>query len=55
MATTLPEKPMAILDIPKEFGDDNGNFYRYSDEITEQIDGNLVKDLKIQLDVILIC
>ncbi|KAG9040384.1 hypothetical protein FS837_000722, partial [Tulasnella sp. UAMH 9824] len=54
MATRLQEKLTTIPDIPKEFGDDGGHFYRYYDELAEEIDEDLVKSLKAQLDGILI-
>ncbi|KAG8937986.1 hypothetical protein FRC00_006319 [Tulasnella sp. 408] len=54
MATRLPEKLTEMPDIPKEFGDDGGNFYKYYDELADELDDDLVKSLKAQLDGILI-
>ncbi|KAG8917496.1 hypothetical protein FRC01_002408 [Tulasnella sp. 417] len=54
MTTPLPEPLTIVPDIPKEFGDDGGQFYRYYDELAEEIDEDLVKSLKVQLDGILI-
>ncbi|KAG9028814.1 hypothetical protein FS837_003777, partial [Tulasnella sp. UAMH 9824] len=54
MATRLPEKLKEMPDIPEEFGDDGGHFYRYYDELADEIDDDLVKSLKAQLDGILI-
>ncbi|KAG9028813.1 hypothetical protein FS837_003776 [Tulasnella sp. UAMH 9824] len=41
-------------DLPKEFGDDGGHFYKYYDKLAEESDETLVKNLKAQLDGILI-
>ncbi|KIO18413.1 hypothetical protein M407DRAFT_31917 [Tulasnella calospora MUT 4182] len=54
MTTRLPETLKEMPDIPKEFGDDGGHFYRYYDELADEIDEDLVKSLKAQLDGILI-
>ncbi|KAG9039328.1 hypothetical protein FS837_000990 [Tulasnella sp. UAMH 9824] len=54
MTTRLTEKLTEMPDIPKEFGDDGGNFYKYYDELAEELDEDLVKSLKAQLDGILI-
>lgn len=54
MTTRLTEKLTEMPDIPKEFGDDGGNFYKYYDDLADELDGDLVKSLKAQLDGILI-
>ncbi|KAG8937424.1 hypothetical protein FRC00_005742 [Tulasnella sp. 408] len=54
MTTRTPEKTTQIPDLPREFGDDGGHFYRCYDELAEKSDENLVKNLKAQLDGILI-
>ncbi|KIO18415.1 hypothetical protein M407DRAFT_246487 [Tulasnella calospora MUT 4182] len=54
MSTRFPEKLTTLPDIPKEFGDDGGHFYRYYDELADEIDEDLVRSLKAQLDGILI-
>ncbi|KAG8937422.1 hypothetical protein FRC00_005740 [Tulasnella sp. 408] len=54
MTTRFPERLKTVPDIPKEFGDDGGHFYRYYDELADEIDEDLVKSLKAQLDGILI-
>ncbi|KAG8933522.1 hypothetical protein FRC00_013115 [Tulasnella sp. 408] len=54
MTTRTPEKMAEMPDLPREFGDDGGHFYRYYDELAEEYDENLVKNLKAQLDGILI-
>ncbi|KIO18414.1 hypothetical protein M407DRAFT_31918 [Tulasnella calospora MUT 4182] len=54
MATRLPENLTEMPDIPKDFGDDGVHFYRYYDELAEESDEDLVKNLKAQLDGILI-
>ncbi|KAG8948923.1 hypothetical protein FRC00_008397, partial [Tulasnella sp. 408] len=47
-------KLIAIPAIPKEFGDDGGHFYRYYDALADELDEDMVKSLKSQLDGILI-
>lgn len=54
MTTRLQEKVTTMPNIPKVFGDDGGHFYRYYDELADEIDEDLVKSLKAQLDGILI-
>lgn len=39
---------------PEAFGEDGGHFYRYYDAIAEELDEDMVKSLKAQLDGILI-
>ncbi|KAG8932768.1 hypothetical protein FRC01_012397 [Tulasnella sp. 417] len=41
-------------DIPKEFGDDEGNFFMYYDKLADEIDEDVVKSLQTQLDGMLI-
>ncbi|KAG8922113.1 hypothetical protein FRC01_014460, partial [Tulasnella sp. 417] len=43
-----------IPKVPKEFGEDGGNFYRYYDALADELDEDMVKSLKSQLDGILI-
>ncbi|KAG8963401.1 hypothetical protein FRC05_004742 [Tulasnella sp. 425] len=45
--TTIPEPP-------KKFVDDGGHFYRYYDALADELDEDMVKSLKAQLDGILI-
>ncbi|KIO18104.1 hypothetical protein M407DRAFT_32209 [Tulasnella calospora MUT 4182] len=54
MTTRLPEKLTEMLELPKELGDDGGHFFRYYDDLAEESDEDLVKNLKAQLDGILI-
>ncbi|KAG8913138.1 hypothetical protein FRC00_002965 [Tulasnella sp. 408] len=54
MKTRPSEKLTEIPDHPKEFGDDGGHFYKCFDELAEECDETLVKNLKAQLDGILI-
>ncbi|KAG9049905.1 hypothetical protein FS837_008667 [Tulasnella sp. UAMH 9824] len=54
MAPQLPEKLTSFPDIPREFGEDGGQFYKYYDDLADEIDEDLVKSLKAQLDGILI-
>ncbi|KAG8938081.1 hypothetical protein FRC00_005342 [Tulasnella sp. 408] len=54
MTSPSQEKLTVIPDIPKEFGDDGGHFYKYYDELADELDEDLVKSLKAQLDGILI-
>ncbi|KAG8897171.1 hypothetical protein FRC00_004704 [Tulasnella sp. 408] len=50
MTTQFPETLEDIPDLPKEFGEDGGHFYRYYDKVAEESDEDLVKNLKAQLD-----
>ncbi|KAG8983755.1 hypothetical protein FRB90_005784, partial [Tulasnella sp. 427] len=43
-----------IPPIPPKFGDDGGHFYRYYDALADDLDKDMVKSLKSQLDGILI-
>ncbi|KAG9043994.1 hypothetical protein FS837_008914 [Tulasnella sp. UAMH 9824] len=54
MTTQFTETLTEMPDLPKEFGDDGGHFYRYYDELAEESDEDLVNNLKSQLDGILI-
>ncbi|KAG8937955.1 hypothetical protein FRC00_008301 [Tulasnella sp. 408] len=49
------EQPMAeIPEIPVQFGQDGGKFYHYYDQLAEELDEDLIKTLKSQLDSLLI-
>ena len=54
MNTRYEEKLKVIPEIPKQFGEDGGHFYRYYDTLADEIDEDMVKSLKAQLDGILI-
>ncbi|KAG8910020.1 hypothetical protein FRC01_006595, partial [Tulasnella sp. 417] len=54
MTARVAERLATLPDIPKEFGEDGGHFYRYYDELADEIDEDLVKSLKAQPDGILI-
>lgn len=54
MTTHPSQKLTALPEIPETFGEDGGRFYKYYDEIADEIDDDLVKSLKSQLDGILI-
>ncbi|KAG8961038.1 hypothetical protein FRC05_006400 [Tulasnella sp. 425] len=54
MNMRFEEKLKVIPEIPKEFGEDGGHFYRYYDNLADEIDEDIVKSLKAQLDGILI-
>ncbi|KIO24298.1 hypothetical protein M407DRAFT_26318 [Tulasnella calospora MUT 4182] len=54
MNTRFEEKLTVIPEIPKEFGEDGGHFYRYYHALADEIDEDMVKSLKAQLDGILI-
>lgn len=45
--TTVPQ-------VPEEFGEDGGHFYKYYDALAEELDEDMVKRLKSQLDSTLI-
>ncbi|KAG8937982.1 hypothetical protein FRC00_006315 [Tulasnella sp. 408] len=47
-------KLKSIPDIPLKFGEDGGHFYKYYDSLTDELDEDMVKSLKAQLDSILI-
>lgn len=53
---TIPatETLSTIPEIPKDFGEDGGHFYRCYDKLTEEADHDLIKSLTSQLDGILI-
>ncbi|KAG9044115.1 hypothetical protein FS837_008760 [Tulasnella sp. UAMH 9824] len=53
-AVPLPHQGTVPPNIPKEFGEDGGHFYKYYDDFAEEIDEDLVNRLKSQLDGILI-
>ncbi|KAG9008791.1 hypothetical protein FRB90_008735 [Tulasnella sp. 427] len=44
----------STLNVPRSFGEDGGHFYKYYDDISNELDEDLVKSLKSQLDGILI-
>ncbi|KAG8900483.1 hypothetical protein FRC00_012709 [Tulasnella sp. 408] len=49
------EQPITQLpDIPPEFGHDGGKFYHYYDQLADEVDEDLSKRLKSQLDSLLI-
>ncbi|KAG8902832.1 hypothetical protein FRC01_009459 [Tulasnella sp. 417] len=54
MKSPSPEKLTTLPHVPKEFGEDGGHFYKYYDELAEELDEDLVASLKSQLDGILI-
>lgn len=54
MNSRFEEKLKAIPEIPKKFGEDGGHFNRYYDTLEEEIDEEMVKSPKAQLDGILI-
>ncbi|KAG8920500.1 hypothetical protein FRC01_000724, partial [Tulasnella sp. 417] len=43
-----------IPKVPDEFGEDGGHFYKYYDEIADELDDDMVTSLKARLDGILI-
>ncbi|KAG8911902.1 hypothetical protein FRC00_005623 [Tulasnella sp. 408] len=50
----LEPKLKDIPKVPDEFGEDGGHFYRYYDDIADELDEDMVSSLKAQLDGILI-
>ncbi|KAG8943812.1 hypothetical protein FRC04_002506 [Tulasnella sp. 424] len=54
MTTPPPEKLTAIPKIPQAFGEDDGQFYKYYDDLADELDEDMVTSLKSQLDGILI-
>lgn len=54
MARPFPEKLTTLPHVPKQFGEDGGHFYKYYDELAEELDEDFVTRLKSQLDGILI-
>lgn len=54
MAATIPERLTKLPAIPKDFGEDGGKFYKYYDELADELDEDMVASLKSQLDGILI-
>lgn len=57
--TTVPQNAVnvpiiEIPDPPEEFGQDGGKFYRAYDTLAEEIDDDMAKSLKEQLDGMLI-
>ncbi|KAG9040444.1 hypothetical protein FS837_000608, partial [Tulasnella sp. UAMH 9824] len=53
MATSLAE-PYSIPDVPPALGEDGGKFWKYYDDVSDELDDDLVKRLKSQLDALLI-
>ncbi|KAG8972505.1 hypothetical protein FRC05_009858 [Tulasnella sp. 425] len=53
-AGALNQIPFGVPDPPREFGQDGGRFYRLYDNLAEEIDDDLTKGLKEQLDGLLI-
>ncbi|KAG8913820.1 hypothetical protein FRC01_004370 [Tulasnella sp. 417] len=54
MTSQLTEKLTSLPPLPKRFGDDGGKFYKYYDELADELDEDMVTSLKSQLDGILI-
>ncbi|KAG9046678.1 hypothetical protein FS837_003880 [Tulasnella sp. UAMH 9824] len=54
MAAQLPEKVKRLPAIPKQFGQDGGYFFKYYDDLADELDEDMVTSLKAQLDGILI-
>ncbi|KAG9035461.1 hypothetical protein FS837_001920 [Tulasnella sp. UAMH 9824] len=54
MNTRFEERLTELPEVPKAFGEDGGHFYRYYDALADEIDDDMVKSLKAQLDGILI-
>ncbi|KAG9038113.1 hypothetical protein FS837_001315 [Tulasnella sp. UAMH 9824] len=50
----LEPKLKYIPEIPLKFGEDGGHFYKYYDSLADELDEDMVKSLKAQLDGILI-
>lgn len=50
----LEPKLKSIPEIPLKFGEDGGHFYKYYDSLADELDEDMVKSLKAQLDGILI-
>lgn len=49
------EQPLTELpEVPREFGQDGGKFYYFYDQLADELDDDLVKRLKSQLDSLLI-
>ncbi|KAG9010757.1 hypothetical protein FRB90_007656 [Tulasnella sp. 427] len=53
-AFRVEEKLTSILEIPKRFGEDGGNLFKYFDALADEIDEDMIKSLKSQLHGILI-
>lgn len=53
MATSLAE-PYSIPEVPPALGEDGGKFWKYYDAVADELDDDLVKRLKSQLDGLLI-
>lgn len=55
MNRAQPEpKLAAIPKVPQEFGDDGGHFYKRYDALAEELDEDMIRRLKSQLDSTLI-
>ncbi|KAG8960912.1 hypothetical protein FRC05_006523, partial [Tulasnella sp. 425] len=49
----LNQIPFGVPDPPREFGQDGGRFYRLYDNLAEEIDEDMAKELKEKLDGLL--
>ncbi|KAG8924891.1 hypothetical protein FRC01_010924 [Tulasnella sp. 417] len=54
MTTQFAERLTKLPPVPKEFGEDGGRFYKYYDDLADELDEDMVTSLKSQLDGILI-
>ncbi|KAG8943815.1 hypothetical protein FRC04_002509 [Tulasnella sp. 424] len=54
MTAPPPKKLTALPKIPPAFGEDDGVFYKYYDDLADELDEDMVTSLKSQLDGILI-
>ncbi|KAG9043442.1 hypothetical protein FS837_009528 [Tulasnella sp. UAMH 9824] len=54
MTSQSTEKLTKLPAVPKQFGDDGGKFYKYYDELADELDEDMVTSLKSQLDGVLI-
>lgn len=51
---TLEPKLKNVPKVPEHFGEDGGHFYRYYDDIADELDEDMVTRLEAQLDGTLI-
>lgn len=51
---TATVKSYNLPQIPQKFGDDGGRFWKHYDDVADELDDDLVKRLKAQLDGLLI-
>ncbi|KAG8938801.1 hypothetical protein FRC04_007521 [Tulasnella sp. 424] len=54
VGTRQDASPFKLPDVPKEFGQDNGEFYSRYDALAEKLDNSMINKLKQQLDTHLI-